>query len=117
METVMRHLPTALATALGLAACAPDPATVAPSWISPTAYSGLSCDALNLEAARLSQRLAQVTGEQQAAAEADAVNTAISLILFWPAIFWIGTDDRSDELARVRGEAEALRLAALQGGC
>lgn len=113
----MRHLPLAAAAALGLAACAPDPSTVAPAYISPTAYAGLSCDALNAEAARLASRVSQVTGEQQQAASADAAMTALSLVLFWPAVFWIGTDDRSDELARLRGEAEALRLAALQRGC
>lgn len=113
----MKPMFLALTAAVGLAACAPNPETVAPAYISPTAYAGLSCTALNAEAARLSQRLAQVTGEQQAAAQADATNTAIALILFWPAVFFVGNSDQSAELARLRGEAEALRLAALQRGC
>lgn len=107
----------AAAAAITLAACAPDPATVAPSYVSPTAYAGITCPQLNAEATRLSARLAQVTGDQQAAAEADAVNTAISLILFWPAVFFVGGGDQSAELARLRGEAEALRIAAMEKGC
>jgi hypothetical protein len=110
---------TALATAaaLGLAACAADPATVAPAYVSPVIYSGYDCRQLNAEAARLSARLSAVTGQQQEAANNDAAMTAITLILFWPAMFAIGGGDQSAELARLKGEAEALQAAANARGC
>jgi hypothetical protein len=107
----------AAVAALGLAACAPDPNTVAPAYISPTAYAGLSCAALNGEAQRINARVAQVAGQQAQAASNDAAMTAVTLILFWPAAFMLGSGDQSAELARLRGEAEALRMAALQKGC
>jgi hypothetical protein len=111
--------PTIIAAvaALGLAACAPDPNTVAPAYISPTAYAGLACTALNAEAQRITARVAQVAGQQAQAASNDAAMTAVTLVLFWPAVFMLGNNDQSAELARLRGEAEALRLAALQRGC
>jgi hypothetical protein len=107
----------AAVAALALAGCAADPSTIAPAYVSPTAYAALDCSAMNAEAARLSARLAAVTGQQQEAASSDAALTAVTLILFWPAIFWIGNGDQSDELARLRGEAEALQAAAVARGC
>lgn len=113
----MHRLAFAAAAALALSACAPDPSSIAPAYVSPVAYSGLDCAAMNAEASRLSARLASVTGQQQEAASSDAALTAVTLILFWPAIFWIGGGDQSDELARLRGEAEALQAAAVARGC
>lgn len=105
---------TAVAT---LAACAPDPSTVAATYVSPVAYGGLTCSQLNAEAARLSARLAEVTGKQEAAAVSDAVDAVVSAFIFWPALLWIGSKDQSPELARLRGEAEALQSAATARGC
>jgi hypothetical protein len=110
---------TILATtaALSLAACAADPTAIAPAYVSPVAYSMYDCRALNAEAVRLNSRVAQVTGQQQAAANNDAAMTAVTLVLFWPAVFFIGGDDQSAELARLRGEAEAIQQAAIARGC
>jgi hypothetical protein len=47
-------------------------------------------------------------------ADADAVDAAF---IFWPALFLSGGDDQSPELARLRGEAEALQAAATARGC
>jgi hypothetical protein len=107
----------AATAALALAACAADPATIAPAYVSPVAYSTYDCRALNAEAVRLNARLSQVTGQQQAAADNDAAMAAVALVLFWPAIFAMGNGDQSAELARLRGEAEALQSAAIARGC
>jgi hypothetical protein len=103
--------------ALALAGCAADPASIAPAYVSPTAYSGYDCRAMNAEAARLNARLASVTGQQQEAANNDAAMAAVALVLFWPALFAMGNGDQSAELARLRGEAEALQSAAIARGC
>lgn len=107
----------AVTCAASLAACAADPATVAPAYVSPVAYSGLDCRALTAEAARLNARIAAVTGQQQEAANADAANAVVAALIFWPALFLIGGDDQSPELARLRGEAEAIQSAAIARGC
>jgi hypothetical protein len=41
----------------------------------------------------------------------------VSLILFWPAAFFIKGDDASPELARLKGTAEAINRAAVHKGC
>lgn len=103
--------------AVALAGCAADPASIAPAYVSPIAYAGLDCGALSAEAARLNARLATVTGQQQDAAAADTANAVVAALIFWPALFLIGGDDQSPELARLRGEAEALQSAAIAQGC
>lgn len=113
----MKPFYLATAAALTLAACAPDPATIAPAYVSPAAYAGLDCRALSSEAARLNARIATVTGQQQDAAAADTANAVVAALIFWPALFLIGGDDQSPELARLRGEAEALQAAANARGC
>jgi hypothetical protein len=75
----MKPFRRATAAAFTLAACAADPATVAPAYVSPVAYAGLDCRALAAEATRLNARIATVTGQQQdAAAPAIAYAPAIA---------------------------------------
>lgn len=109
---------TLTAAAALLAGCASAPDQIAAAYVSPTAYSGMSCQALNTEARNVSQRLAVATGQQEKAAGNDAAMTAVSLILFWPAAFFIGGDKTiAAELARLKGEAEAIHTAAVRKGC
>lgn len=112
--------PTILATAaaLALSACAPSPDSIGASSVSPMLYQGQSCAALNSEAVRVHDRLGDLTGRQASAASSDAAMTAVSLALFWPAMFFIGSGgDHAADIARLRGEAEAIATAARQRGC
>jgi hypothetical protein len=107
----------AMIAAITLSACAADPDSIAPAYVSPMLYDSYTCAQLNREAQRLSGQLAQVTNQQQQAANNDAAMTAVTLVLFWPALFAIGGGDQSGELARLRGEAQAIQQAAIQKGC
>jgi hypothetical protein len=108
---------TALTALVAISACATEPSAVAPTYVSANAYSDYSCSQLNSEAEIVSSQLTAATGRQQAAADNDATMTAVSLILFWPAAFFIKGDDASPELARLKGTAEAINRAAVQKGC
>jgi hypothetical protein len=106
------------ATALMLAsACAQQPENVSASYVSTANYTQLTCLQLNEEARLLSARIAEVTGQQERAANSDAALTAVTLVLFWPAVFFVGRGDKAAELGRLKGEAEALRSAAIRNGC
>lgn len=107
----------ALLAAVALSACATAPEDIAPTYVSPAGYSNLSCQQLNAEAAQLNSRLAAATGQQAQKASNDAAMTAVSLILFWPAAFFIKGDDQAPAIAQMRGEAEAIRAAAVRKGC
>jgi len=108
----------ALTAAALLSACASQPQDIAAAYVSPTGYSGMSCNALNIEAQRVNQRLAVATGQQSKAASNDAAMTAVTLVLFWPAVFFIDGDNATAaELSRLKGEAAAIQSAAVRKGC
>lgn len=110
-------LPIALAASTVLSACATAPEAVSASYVSPAQFNGMSCRQLNAEAQRINAALATATGKQAQAASSDAAMTAVSLILFWPAAFFIKGDDNAPELARIKGEAQAITAAAQSRGC
>jgi hypothetical protein len=66
----------------------------------------------------LSVRAAELTGQQNKRATGDAVAMGVGLILFWPALFFIkGNDAQEAELARVKGEMEAVQKASIAKQC
>jgi hypothetical protein len=114
----MKTVISTLAIAATLAGCASQPQDVAAAYVSPTVYSGMSCKNLNVEAQRVNQRLSVATGQQSKAASNDAALTAVTLVLFWPAAFFIGGDKATAaELGRLKGESEAIQSAAVRKGC
>lgn len=56
-------------------------------------------------------------GAQKKQADTDAVAMGVGLVLFWPALFFLAGDDQKEELARLKGEYEALQQAAIQKDC
>ena len=106
-----------LAATLALAGCATAPEQIAAAYVSPVAFSGQTCGQLNAQAQQLNARLATATGQQTQQANNDAAMTAVALVLFWPAAFWIGGNDQGAAIAQMRGEFEAIRTAAIQRGC
>ena len=113
----MKTIIAITAAALALAGCATAPDQIAAAYVSPTAYTGQTCGQLNAAAVHLNARLASATGQQTEQANSDAAMTAVALILFWPAAFWIGGNDQGPAIAQMRGEAEAINTAAIQRGC
>ena len=117
----MTILKTLIATSLiaaTLSGCAASPDTIAPVYVSPVAYADYTCHTLNVEAQAIAAQLASLTGQQTAAANNDAALTAVSLILFWPAAFFIaGGNDYTPEIAELRGRADAIYAAAIEKGC
>lgn len=109
----------AAVAALGLVAgCATSPKDIAPAYVSPVLYENLSCQQLAEEAARVSAAAAAASGQQQSQAGKDAAMVGVSLVLFWPAVFFVGGDKQSAaELARLKGEMQAIEQANLRKGC
>ena len=99
----------ALAAALILTACATPPKDIAPSYVSTGLYENLSCVQLRAEAEAVSARAAQAYGAQDKARSQDAAMTGVSLILFWPAAFFLkGDGATAAEVARLKGEMQAI---------
>jgi len=100
-----------------LAGCATPPDKVSASYVSPVQYSDYSCNQIKGELRRVRRQLVQVTGAQQKEADKDAVAMGVGLVIFWPALFFLAGDDQKEELARLKGEYEALQQAAIQREC
>lgn len=105
-------LTTACAAAV-LGACAKDPDSIAPSYISDVAYRPLSCQDLAIEASRLNGALSSASTQQEQARTNDAVG-----------VFWLGLpvsslsgDNVAPEIARLKGEIEAVNRAAMAKKC
>lgn len=110
---------TAVVAACGvLSACAQNPKDIAPSYVSPVLYQNLTCEQLALEAQRVSSRASQVAGVQEKQASNDAVAMGVGLVIFWPALFFIkGDKQNAGELARLRGEIDAIQQVSTAKGC
>ena len=108
----------ALMSAMTLSACADKSENIQSTYISPLQYQNYSCRQLGEEGARVSARASQIAGVQDKNAQNDAVATGVSLVLFWPALFFIGGNkENAAELARLKGEMEAIEKASIQKNC
>ena len=114
---MIKLLAAVAATAL-LAGCATSPKDIAPAYVSPVLYQNLSCQQLAAEAARVSAAAAAATGAQQQQASKDATMVGVGMILFWPAMFFVGGDKgNAAEVARLKGEMQAIEQANIQKNC
>lgn len=108
----------ALVLPLLVAGCATSPKDIAPAYVSPILYQNLSCDQLGQEAARVSQAASIATGAQEQQAGKDAAMTTIGVVLFWPSLFFIGGDKgNAAEVARLKGEMQAIEQANISKNC
>ena len=109
---------TVVVAAMMVASCAQQPKDIAPSYVSPLLYENLTCEQLAMEGQRVSARAAEATGTQQQKASNDAVAMGVGLVLFWPALFFIkGDSQTAGEVARLRGEMDAIQQAAVTKNC
>ena len=103
---------------LTLGACAKKSENVAASYVSPLAYQQFNCRQLAEEAGRVSQRAAELSGVQNRKRTGDIVATTAAIIVFWPAAFLVSGDDaQTAELARLKGEFEAIQRVSVEKGC
>jgi hypothetical protein len=118
MKTVKTF--TALATALSLTAagCASRSEDVAAAYVSPMAYSNYSCRELAAEAQGVSSAAAAAAGAQDSARTKDVVATTAAVVVFWPAAFFVGGNGaQAAELARLKGQMQAIETASIQKRC
>jgi hypothetical protein len=114
----MRTPLAAAIAALALAGCAKDANQVGATYVSPITYSSYTCPQLAEEAQRVSQRAAQASGVQDQKATNDKVAMGVGLVIFWPALlFTKGNDENTAELARLKGQMDAIEEASISKRC
>jgi hypothetical protein len=115
---LMKSVSCVIAAAITVAGCAKGPDSISATYVSPIGYQSYSCDQISAEATRLSHKAQELAGVQQKKATSDAVAMGVGLVLFWPALFMIkGNDEKAGELARVRGEMDAIQQASIEKNC
>jgi hypothetical protein len=104
--------------ALALGGCATSSDKITASYVSPMQYETWNCRQLAEEAQRISSRAAAAAGAQDSQVTKDAVATTVGVIVFWPALFLIGGDKQNAaELARLKGEMEAIEQTSIRKNC
>lgn len=111
-----RFLVAALAAAL--AGCASSAEKVAPVYVSPLQYDAYNCQQIGEEARRVAARASEAAGVQNEQARSDATTTAVAIVIFWPAAFFLdGDNEKTAELARLKGELQAIEQSAIRKQC
>ena len=99
-------------------ACSKSSKQIVGLYVSPLEYADYSCDQIKSEMIRVSTKVRTLTGELDENKENDQMITGAGIILFWPALFFIGgTKEQEAEYARLKGEHEALDKVAIQKNC
>ncbi|MFT3732091.1 MAG: hypothetical protein QM780_11835 [Hyphomicrobium sp.] len=106
------------ATILGMvvlfvSACAKSPDSISPAYVSEVGYQNWSCTQLAEESSRLSTALASASVQQENARTTDTVG----VILIGLPVSSLSGDNIAPEIARLKGETEAVRKASLIKSC
>jgi hypothetical protein len=100
------------------AGCASRSADIAPSYISPVMYQNYTCQQIALEAQNVSSHAAEMAGAQDQKRTNDQIATGVAVVVFWPAAFFVGGDgNTAADLARLKGQMQALEQASVQKNC
>lgn len=103
---------------VAVVSCASKADKISASYVSPTLYNSLTCAQLASEAQAVSARAAAAAGVQDKKAGQDAAITTVGIVLFWPALFFNNGDGASAaEVARLKGEMQAIEDASRRKGC
>lgn len=114
----MRTAFIALLGATIVAGCAKDADQVGATYVSPVLYENYTCPQLAEEAQRVSSHAAQASGVQDQKATNDKVAMGVGLVIFWPVMLMTkGNDENTAELARLKGQMNAIEEASIKKRC
>jgi len=88
--------------------CAKKAEEISASYVSPMRYSSYTCKQLENEMDRLIHRINEIAHIQNKAHKRDVVATTVGILIFWPALFFLASGDKAEELSRLKGEYEAI---------
>ena len=113
-----RGVAIAIVSTMVLGACAKDADQVGATYVSPITYESFTCPQLAEEAQRVSSRAAQAAGVQDQKATNDKIAMGVGLVVFWPALlFTKGNDENTAELARLKGQMDAIEEVSIKKRC
>ena len=118
MTTFAQASAVIVASSLLAAGCASRSDEVGAAYVSPVMYQTYSCRELGQEAQRVSAAAATASGAQDSQRTKDTVATTAAVVIFWPAAFFVGGDNaKTAELARLKGQMQAIEEASIGRKC
>ena len=104
--------------ALLFAGCAQKADNIKASYVSPLKYESYTCEQLKEEIFRINEKTAALAGQQNSTSTKDAVAMTAGVVIFWPALFLLALgDDEKEQIARMKGEYNAIKIAAEKKKC
>ena len=98
--------------------CATASKDITPAYVSPLQYQSYNCEQLAAEGMRIQTRVTQLGGRLDQAASNDKAITGVGVVLFWPALFFLGgTKQQEAEYSRLSGEYQAVQQEAVLKKC
>ncbi len=115
----MKKIITSLAiSAFSIAGCSTSSKDIVPAYVSSVLYSNYDCDQIRLELIRVSTEVNAIAGKLDKNRENDNMTTTAGVILFWPALFFLGgTKEQEARYAQLKGEYIALEQTSIQKKC
>lgn len=102
-----------VAVAAALGACAKSPESISASYVSEVGYQAWTCQQLSEETLRLSSAYAVAAQQQEKA----RTNDVVGVILIGLPVSSMSGDNIAPEIARLKGEQEAVRKAMVVKNC
>lgn len=101
-----------------ISGCAKRADQITTQYVSPLSYDSYNCEQVLEETSRLDSKLTEVTKQVNNRAYLDLMQFSVGVLLFWPALLVLGDDDAQNaELARLKGENEAIEKSAVAKNC
>jgi len=92
-----------------VAGCSKSSKENTPTYVSLEQYSEYDCEYIAKELMRVNDQANSLAGQLDEDAETDSAVTGVGLVLFWPALFFLGgTKEQEATYATLRGEHNAL---------
>jgi hypothetical protein len=116
----MTSKPVALVVAMSfsVAGCATHSDSISASHVSDVQYANFTCDQIRVEMERVRFKRDELVEKQNKSANTDSAMMGVGMILFWPALFALAaTSDNKSEVARIKGEYEAVERASIAKNC
>lgn len=111
---------TAALTALCIlvSGCATSSKDLSAAYIHPLKFKFHDCEQLAMEAHRVAGRAREVAPRVDQAANNDAILTGVGMVLFWPALLFLGRNEAQEaEYSYLKGQADAIQEAGIARKC
>ena len=100
-----------------VSSCATSSDNITSSFVSPAQFASYDCAQIEAQMVSVAGQVRAVSGAQDKKASDDKVYMGVGLILFWPALFFLASEDHKAELSRLKGEYDALNAVGIQKRC